>query len=71
MLALELLLAAYLNAGMELTFNGRRIVETKMQKKVWNLQVRRGTWNVVEIDRITMFVCFHSVCIWSIASQWL
>jgi len=56
MLALEFLLAAYLNAEMELTFNGRRIVETKMQKKVWNLQVRRGTWNVVEIYRITMFV---------------
>jgi hypothetical protein len=33
MLALELLLAAYLNAEMELTFNGRRIVEIKMERK--------------------------------------
>lgn len=33
MLALEFLLAAYLNAEMELSFNGRRIVETKMKKK--------------------------------------
>jgi hypothetical protein len=43
MLALEFLLAAYLNVEMELTFNGRRIVETKMKEKAWNLQVRRGT----------------------------
>jgi hypothetical protein len=33
MLALELLLTAYLNAEMELTFNGRRIVENKKEKK--------------------------------------
>jgi hypothetical protein len=56
MLALNVLLAAYLNAEMELTCNGRRIVKTKMEEKVWNLQVRIGTWNVLEIYRIMMFV---------------
>jgi hypothetical protein len=34
MLALNVLLAAYLNAEMKLTCNGRRIVETKMEEKV-------------------------------------
>ena len=43
MLALKFLLAAYLNVEMELTFNGKRTVETKMEKKLRNLQAIRGT----------------------------